>query len=200
MLRIALIGSHGVGKTTLARPLAKVLGLPYIEEQARIAIKTLRVKDLDEFRKNKDMFSTFQHDIIRRQINAEARYQATGFVSDRSTCDNLCYYLLNTLDSKEIVEHYKLLALNHYITGYDLVIYIPIVFNLVDDGIRNKDEHYRYEVDKLIRKYMCLNDNLYELKALTVEERIIEVVGLVENKFTSHYAEEEIINDTKRID
>lgn len=38
-LKIGLTGAQGTGKTTLSKALARELGLPLIDEQARIAIK-----------------------------------------------------------------------------------------------------------------------------------------------------------------
>lgn len=34
-MRIAFIGSHSTGKTTVAEPIAKALGLPFLSEVAR---------------------------------------------------------------------------------------------------------------------------------------------------------------------
>jgi thymidylate kinase len=124
------------------------------------------------------MFSVFQHDVIRRQINIESRY-GKRFISDRSTCDNICYYLLNNNDSKEVVKHYRNLALNHYKKSYDLIVYFPIMFQLEDDGLRNKDEKYRYEIDKLIKKYMNRNKNLYILKSEGLENRVNELTKVI---------------------
>jgi len=178
-MRMAFIGTHGNGKTSLARELSNLLGLPYIEEQARVSIAKFNIRSLDKYRRDKDMFAAFQHDIIRRQINEEMKYQACGFVSDRSTCDNICYYLLNNQDCKEIVCHYKNLAINHYKRNYDLVVYVPIMFPLVNDGVRNQGEQYRKEVDNLIRKYMAKNKNLYIMKTEGLNNRVKEVMEVI---------------------
>lgn len=181
-MRIAIIGTHSTGKSALALPLSVEMSLPYIGEQARVSIQKLDIKNLDEYRKDKDMFSIFQHDIIRRQINEEAKYQSVGFISDRSTCDNICYYLLNNQDCNEVVNHYKDLALDHYKNNYNLVVYIPIMFSLVNDGVRNQGEEYRKEVDSLIRKYMILNKNLYILKTEGIENRVNEVMEVIKRR------------------
>ena len=177
---IAFIGSHGVGKSELSKRVAEQLDYPYIEEQARISMQKLNITDLDELRKDKRMFSCFQHDILIRQFNKEAEYMNRGFIGDRSTADNWVYYSLNTDDCVDIQQTYKRLALNNYRQMYDLVIYIPIMFPLPYDGVRNKDIKYQKQVDKEIQKYLDRNYNVYTVKSETLEERINECLSIID--------------------
>jgi nicotinamide riboside kinase len=177
---IAFIGSHGVGKSELSRRIAEILDYPYIEEQARISMQKLNITNLDELRKDKDMFSIFQHDILRRQFNKEAEYMDTGFISDRSTMCNWIYMFLNNSDCIEIQQTYKRLALNNFRQIYDLVIYVPIMFLLPYDGVRNKDIKYQKQVDREIQKYLSYNYNIYTVKSDNLEDRINECLSIID--------------------
>ena len=53
------------------------------------------------------------------------------------------------------------------------------MFPLVDDGLRNKDEEYRKEIDKIIRNYMYMNPNVYKLKSDGVDNRVKELIELI---------------------
>lgn len=181
-IRIGITGSHGTGKTVLAKQLSKIFNLPYIEEQARISCKALGIKDLDEARKDNNIFSNFQQDIIRRQINEEYKHQYTGFISDRTTADNYAYYYINTEDAPIVRDAYEELALYNYNVGYDLVIYVPIMFSLEDDGLRNKGEKYRELVDKTIREYLYRNSCVYIVTTEGIENRINELVEVINNQ------------------
>ena len=47
------------------------------------------------------------------------------------------------------------LVLQRYVTHwgptYDYIVYIPIEFDLVEDGVRSSDKHYQKEIDKYIK-------------------------------------------------
>lgn len=176
---ITFVGSHGVGKSRLSKKIAQVLQMPYIKEQARISIKKLNIANLDELRKDKDMFSNFQHDILRRQFNKETELINEGFVSDRSTMDNFVYYLLNTNDCSAIYKTYQDLALNNYKNLYELIIYIPIMFPLPYDGVRNEDVKYQKIVDEKIQQYLNLNLNVYTIKSDNLNDRISECLSII---------------------
>lgn len=81
-MRIAIIGTHGTGKTTLAKMLSSIFKIPILKELARN--HDIRNADPDEYVK-------IQKDILIEQIASERKYQ--NFISDRSTIDNLAYWI-----------------------------------------------------------------------------------------------------------
>lgn len=178
LIRIGVTGSHGTGKTTLCKILADTLKIPYIEEQARISFEVLNMQDLDIARLDNDKFSNFQQDVIRRQINEEYKH-GNNFISDRTTLCNYAYYKVNTKDAPKIKNGYRSIALNNFSCGYDLVIYIPIIFELVLDGVRNKGEDYRLKVDAIIQNHLYLNPNVYCLQSDGVENRVKELTEVI---------------------
>ncbi len=80
--RIAIIGTHSTGKTTLAKALSKELNIPFIEECARN--HDVKHASVEEYIK-------IQKDILTEQISAENKH--LDFISDRSTIDNLAYWI-----------------------------------------------------------------------------------------------------------
>jgi cytidylate kinase len=87
-LRVYVCGAHSTGKTTLARHLAKELGLPLINEVARQVIAEMELS-FETLRVDVNRAGEYQREVFKRQMEVEERYP-NGFVSDR-TFDNLAY-------------------------------------------------------------------------------------------------------------
>lgn len=118
-LRIGISGVHRTGKTTLARELAKQLGLPFIPVDASGYFKEL---GLDP----KDDMSCADLMLVQRNILEGSREKwgvTTGFVSDRTSIDFAVYAVTNGR-SCEGAYKYKwecVRALNEY---FDLVVIV----------------------------------------------------------------------------
>lgn len=99
--RIYIVGSHSVGKTSLARWISKAYALPLVTEVAR-AVLAERELPLEVLRTDLDRTAEFQGEVFRRQVIAE---DAAGdrFVSDRAF-DNLAYAASHTISVKRIAD------------------------------------------------------------------------------------------------
>ena len=152
-MRIAISGAHGVGKTTLARKLAKTLDLPQIEEVVRSVAKDFGFKTTGQIRKAKELDKClFQNTLFVRQAVTEMQFK-NGFVSDRSMLDFVAYcYLYNLPD--HYVEILQKEALR-YSEFYDLLVYCPIPdVVLENDGFRLTDKDSQKFIDVAIRKLL----------------------------------------------
>jgi len=78
--KIAIVGSHSCGKTSLVKALAKRIEIPIIHEIAATFLPGSRAH-IDT-----------QYKIMRKQIDTEKEYKS--FLSDRSIIDNLAYSTL----------------------------------------------------------------------------------------------------------
>ena len=143
--KIAFIGSHGVGKTTLCYGLA-----------ARLKRRDVAVEVVHEVARrcplpiNEETSVAAQSWILHTQIAEEAVAQARYpvVVCDRSVLDNYIYLLL-AAGRQEGAEA----VVSHWIRGYDLLVHVPIVDQLRPDGIRSPDPGFQYAVeDRLDRE------------------------------------------------
>ncbi|NLK53114.1 MAG: ATP-binding protein [Syntrophomonadaceae bacterium] len=153
-MRIAISGSHGVGKTTLSIALANATGIPRISEIARNVAQKQEYKTTEEI-KNASLEDriVFQKAILLEQATQESLHRA-GFISDRSIFDTIAYSKYYDLP-KGMVAVAESTAITNS-TKYDLIIYCPIPGNTspVDDGFRLTDLKSQLIIDKYIRKLL----------------------------------------------
>jgi nicotinamide riboside kinase len=143
--KIAFIGSHGVGKTTLCYGLAARLkrrdvGVEVVHEVARRC--PLPINEETSVAAQ----SWILHTQIAEELVAQARYPVV--VCDRSVLDNYVYLLLaagRQEGPEKLVEY--------WLEGYDLLVHVPIVETLSPDGVRSPDPGFQQAVeDRLVQE------------------------------------------------
>jgi len=149
-MKIAICGTHSVGKSTLATILSEKTGLPLITEVVRGIAATHGFKNTDQVvTAAKDQQIKFQQDLLEAQLMQENAHPQ-GFISDRSMIDFLAYNFLYELPSITIAPMYtKALLLAN---NYDLLIRCPIPIDTVPtpDGFRLTDIKSQQIVDDAI--------------------------------------------------
>ena len=138
--KIAFIGSHGVGKTTLtyglaARLKARDVSLEVVVEVARRCPLPLNQGTTLEAQ------SWILHTQIADELAAAARYPVV--ICDRSVLDNYVYLLLSN-GPEESLEA----LVNHATAEYDLLLHVPPTNDPPSaDGTRSTDIAFRDAID-----------------------------------------------------
>jgi len=149
-MKIAIIGSHGTGKTTICNEFIKK------HPEYFLIPEIARVFGIEKIEKCIDV----QKEMFLCQKFIENRHK--NFIADRSLLD-FGIYSMNHDFIKECKENIR----------YDYIFYIPIRFNLVNDRFRNLDENFRRKIDDLFQKHMPYNTII--IKSLNINERIKEI-------------------------
>ncbi len=141
-MKIALIGSHGVGKTTLCFELAAALkrrsaDVEMVREVARRCPLPI----------NQETTVAAQSWILHTQISWEIEAAANHDVvlCDRSVLDNYCY-LVQATGTLRAWEQF----LDHWIPTYDLLVHVPVSENPSYDGVRAVDPGFQDTVETLL--------------------------------------------------
>ena len=146
-LRIALIGSHGTGKTSIVEELVRITRLPIIEEIAR---------NYDMNTSNIYEYKHYQKQLLLEQIKTETSLILSkgSFISDRSSIDNMAYFLLKCKlnATKQELVWYSQIAI-HNSLRYSHLFYVPIEIPLpTDDEFRFEDEMFQKNIDREINE------------------------------------------------
>ncbi len=161
-MKIAIAGSHGVGKTSFAKALAKKLDFNYIHDIVR---KEAVPKG---FVINENTPPEVQLWLVMRQWELEST-TPEGWVADKCLVDYLVYgdIVLKDEDTKRVIR--DLVRRN---AKYDVVFYLPIEFPMEQDGLRSVDPEFQKRADVLYQK--CLEDFRIKFTILSgsVEERV----------------------------
>lgn len=171
--RIIIIGSAGVGKTTLLNGLKKYTTLSIIPEQARIICNKLGFKNIYEIKDH----SKFRLLTLKVQIKQEEKYKQ--FISDRSTIDCWIHWIRWSWNNQKTFESEKYfkLAYNQALK-YSHIIYIPRLIKAKEDGFRWNDNDYQNQIDRLFREVLLewqLMNKTYVLQSKDLKNRIKEV-------------------------
>ena len=140
-MKIAFIGTHGVGKTTLCFELAALL-----KKRDRVVEMVREVARFCPLPINRDTTVAAQSWILHTEIAEElaAEGKAEIVICDRSVLDNYCYLL-------QAGKHPMLEPLVKWWTSsYQLLIKVPIVGSLQFDGLRDVDAAFQRTVDETI--------------------------------------------------
>jgi nicotinamide riboside kinase len=143
-LKIAFIGSHGVGKTTLcyglaARLKARDIGCEVVHEVARRCPLPI----------NRETTVAAQAWILHTQI-AEEMVAGTRYpvvLCDRSALDNYVYLLLAS-GRQPLLEE----LVDGWMASYGLLIEVPIVAGPSPDGIRAADPGFQRAVEERLSR------------------------------------------------
>ena len=141
-LKIAFIGTHGVGKTTLCYDLAAHLkrldfSVDLVKEVARECPLPIKQDTTLEAQ------SWILHTQIAMEIAAGDRYQAV--ICDRSVLDNYAY-LVHQVGRVEAMEP----VIAQWLMTYSLLVKVPIWEPPRFDGTRDVSEKFQAEIDRTI--------------------------------------------------
>ncbi len=141
-MKVALVGTHGVGKTTLCFELA-----------ARLKRRNVDVEVVREVARrcplpiNQDTTLTAQEWILHTQITWEIEAAASHDVvlCDRSVLDNYCY-LVHATGAQPVWER----LLDHWLPTYDLLVHVPAWCRPTYDGVRAVDPVFQEKIERLL--------------------------------------------------
>jgi nicotinamide riboside kinase len=146
-MKVAFIGTHGVGKTTLCYDLAaglkkRDLAVELVREVARECPLPI----------NRDTTLKAQAWILHTQIAWELQAEARADVvcCDRAVLDNFCY-LKRAAGSDPRVMPLEALV-RSWTATYDVLFRVPLAGPLRFDGVRDTDAAFQHEIDVLISR------------------------------------------------
>jgi thymidylate kinase len=141
-MKIALIGSHGVGKTTLCFELAARLkrrnvDVEIVREVARgcpLPINQETTVDAQEW---------ILHSQMKAEIEAAAEHDTV--LCDRSVLDNYCY-LVHAAGTQKVWERF----LDYWLKTYHTLIHVPLWVRPTYDGVRAVDAGFQEQIELLL--------------------------------------------------
>jgi len=107
--------------------------------------------------------------------NQHNRMYKQGLISDRTLVDSLAYTMYQNLhvwESGDLIENVTMRLAQMHINTYNVLLYFPIYWDNVDDGVRDPDEQYRRDIDNNIKTILeLLGINYYTVPNVTPEIR-----------------------------
>jgi thymidylate kinase len=177
-LKIAFIGTHGVGKTTLCYHLAGILkkklpSVDIVKEVARSCPLPI----------NRETNLAAQSWILHTQIAMEiaSQDQHHTVICDRSVLDNYAY-LVAAEGPHPVLDQ----LVTYWMATYDYLFKVPVGFVLQQDGVRDVDVEFQLEIDRLVGQMLQERGlRYYHLSGSNREIWIAFAVSVVEREGSS---------------
>lgn len=176
--KITISGAQGTGKSTLITAIEdRIANNPSWEAfKDHVLIKEIvRTLVLKGIKINKGADHNSQVAILNQHyLNTLVHDE---FISDRCSLDAYVYSLWDYINGNYTYEQHKIhqKMFEDSLKKYSLMFYIPVEFELVDDGFRNTEVDYQKEIDSLFNKVIFdYNLEVINLSG-SVEERISQI-------------------------
>jgi predicted ATPase len=146
-LKVAFIGTHGVGKTTLCYDLAAVL-----KREGRHVDIVKEVARQSPLPINRQTSLEAQLWILTSQVAEEIRSasQHDVVVCDRSVLDNYAY-LSYACGRQRPVERF----VDYWLRTYDLLFKVPMSGEAAADGVRDTDLFFMRSIDRIVDELLA---------------------------------------------
>lgn len=173
-LKVAFVGTHGVGKTTLCFDLAAQLkrldiGVDIVKEVARRC--PLPINESTTY----DAQAWILHSQIAEEIAATADYEVV--ICDRSVLDNYAYLVARVGQRPELDP-----LVSSWVRSYDALFKVPVLDAPSFDGTRAVSRDFQVEIDviidELIRAFGVSVHALDPANRSSWTTRVVEVLGL----------------------
>lgn len=172
-INIVLTGAQSTGKTTLANALAEkynITSLSICREQANEQNWTPDTPGSVDYQK--ELFNKLQKSLSSKK----------SYISDRSLSCITAYTFKHAIENpnnkqlKKLAEsQYKKFCDFHNKYENVLIVYTPIEFDIVDDGVRSTNELEREYIDYLIKNILDTTGAYYIVVTGTVEQRLAQI-------------------------
>jgi thymidylate kinase len=147
-VKVAFIGTHGVGKTTLCYDLAALLkrrdlNVDVVKEVARLSPLPINRKT------SLDAQTWILMTQVAEEIRSASQHQVV--ICDRSVLDNYAYMVL-ACGRQKAIERF----VDHWMKTYDLLFKVPMSEGTVSaDGVRDTDEFFMRAIDQLVDRMLA---------------------------------------------
>jgi len=175
-MKIGLCGTMSVGKTTLVHALQE---LDYFKDYM---FRTERSKYLMSLGIPLNVDSTLKGQTVFLAERASELIQE-NIITDRTVIDVMAFaHASKSMDwpDKEAFEAYA----QRFISEYDYIFYVsPEGVEIEDNGVRETDAQYRFEIDALIKGIISQQKHRiknYHIISGSTEERVTQIIDLIE--------------------
>ncbi|GEM_PF-3036471 len=169
-MRIAVIGTHGVGKTTLVEE--------FVKRKPEYTIIPEIARDMIEERKGRiSSWFDFQLELMMRKIKAEYEHRENpNIISDRTAVDNWAYCNYYKVFPDNLLYSLRELAIGYCNNYYDLFIYLP-----ASDFVITRSRHAERcaRIDEIIASIVPRLEKCKTLRG-RVEDRVSALISIVE--------------------
>ena len=174
-MKIAFIGTHGVGKTTLCYHLAGILkkklgSVDIVKEVARACPLPINLQTT----------LAAQSWILHTQIAMEivSQHQNDNVICDRSVLDNYAY-LVHAEGGHPVLDQ----LVTYWMETYDYLFKVPVGLVLQKDGVRDVDIEFQLTIDRLVDQMLQERGlRYYNLSGSNREIWIAFVMSVVERE------------------
>lgn len=164
MIKIGMAGAHGTGKTSMANAM---LQMKAFSKSVLVPSTARQIKEYGyPINREATELSQLLVPVLRMVDEYEAEPNAANeaLISDRTLVDSLAYTMYqndHVWESGALVEFVSRRLTEMHMNSYDYVLYFPIYWDGVQDGVRDPDENYRRAIDSNVLSILELMNIRY---------------------------------------